>query len=110
MNPFKTFLACLFGRNLPFNPTNTVRFAFDHLDERCLPSVSPLAPVSAHIPLDIKQVQVHLTPLPATETSNPNAIGVGHHWEVTEALHPVNKGSKLEAVVSSDGNTVRFFE
>jgi hypothetical protein len=111
MNPFKALLAGLFTNNRPIEPTHTARLAIEHLDERCLPSVSPLSMAAPHDPHVIKQVQVHLTPIPAPETSKPAAIIVGHQSEVAESTKFSIEASKPAAALSSDGTyTVRFYE
>lgn len=107
MKPFKALTARLVNQDRPAKPTITVSLAIENLDERCLPSVSPLSMGSPHL---IKQVEVRHAALPAPEASNPAAIIVGHHWEVAEVHDLGSEASKPEsAALLEQTNTVRFF-
>jgi hypothetical protein len=62
-------------------------------------------------PIEIKQSQVHISPLPAADASNPDAIGAGRHWEIAEVPESGQGAGKIKfADLVSEPDTVRFHE
>jgi hypothetical protein len=110
MNPFKAILAGLFARDCSVKPANTVRLAIEHLDERSLPSVSPLNMASPHEPIEIKQIQVQFAP-PAHVALNSATRSIDHPLEGAYSTKFTVEASEPTPADAPDGTyTIRFYD